>query len=194
MEVVIPAFSRGTAIEKHIRDQLMHQMAHVVALPAWVLSLAEDHVKSLKMCFSQFADKRQKIDAILLQNCSGIVPDFSISRNSISVEAVQPKRSMLVVSAIDQIMREYDVLKESLQTAEQDMLRSMASTLEMMNCVAVRNGRLAFTQQELTSWLQWFGAKISKTIELEEQRLTSKKLDLKGKTSRRGRSRSCVVD
>jgi hypothetical protein len=139
-----------------------------VPIPGWVASLADDHIKSLRMLFQDADQKQAELDAIEARSSfpgvQALCLDVELSRAApVSVTAVDAAESLA--------RGEHERLLARVATARIELTRSMASTLQMMCGAMERRGGAAVSAEQIVEWSRQFDVRLRSEILGERRRL-----------------------
>jgi hypothetical protein len=143
----------------------------VASTPKWVVSLAEDHITSMRMIFNEAAEKQSTLDAISLHRANGSFPPGIHRCIDVSVSLSMPVSASALDAAASITGRELERLLMRLATIRIDLKRSMSRTLDMMCATATRYGRPPTAMVEIDGWNAWFDRMLVAAIRVERRKM-----------------------
>lgn len=140
-------------------------------VPEWVVSLADDHLESLRVLFRAAGEKRAEMDALSNQKVHGNFPKHLDSCLELSIAKSAFPSPAAVAAAERRSRRELDSLSEQIAEARRNSERSMKDTLRMMCAAMARAGGTVVTEETKTAWSWWFSRKLDNELKCEKARL-----------------------
>lgn len=150
-------------------------------VPEWIVSLADDHLESLRMLFRAAGDKQTEADALSIQRLHGIFPkslencaDVSVARSVLASPAA-------LAAAERRSRREIENLSDQIALAGRNSAQSMRDTLEMMCSAMARAGRHPVSDETMGAWNCWFARRLENELKSEHARLKRRLLQQRRK-------------
>lgn len=145
-------------------------------IPKWVISLADDHIESLRMLFRAAGNKEAQLDAIAIQKEHGTFPDNLGLCLDISVTRSMPTNPTALEAAERCARRECDSLFQKVSQARVTTADSMRETLAMMCKAMYHKGKPSVSDEMVQSWNVWFAEYLNNALLDENARLKKRAL------------------
>lgn len=146
-------------------------MSRAIFIPKWVVALADDHIASLQMIYDDIAECRRKIQAIELRQRHGIFSDGINFCLDVSVTKSMPINAKALTVAYESARNENERLEREVESANDTLLKSMSSTLDMMHRMAAKFGGKLSSDEEISTWIRWFSKRLHQVIKQESLKL-----------------------
>lgn len=153
-------------------------------IPDWVISLADDHLTSLRLLFRRAEAMQSQVQAIQTHRSQGTLTGNLRFTFDVSLYSTAPLSSKALCSAESMARRDQEHVLMKIATARLQLSCSMASTLRMMSHAAEVHGQSFLSEEEIEVYAKWFEGRLDAAILTERDHLKSSGARRRGSSRR----------